>query len=117
MENKNKETNGYDMDKIKLAQQILYVEGDPCALTNECKRIVHRVISDIKANTIYLKRGYFGNKKYSGYYQSSDHPYSAGPNHGYIVDSVGLRKPFREKDLTDEEKEACIYYMTNYEKL
>ena len=61
-----------------------------------------------------MKKQYFGNKRYSGYYQESSHSYGMGPSHGSIVDEVGLKQDARKRDLTDEEKDACIYYLKNY---
>ena len=107
--------SGLDVVQIQLAESVLSVSGDPYGQTDQRNTpLADRAISDIANNTKYMREGYFGNKTYSGYYQESSHPYGMGPSHGGIVDSVGLKKEATKRDLTDDEKDACIYYLKNY---
>jgi hypothetical protein len=43
-----------------------------------------------------------------------------GPRHGHIIFSIGLKRDVRNRDpqlLTDEEREACVYLLTNLEQV
>lgn len=75
-----------------------------------------RVKDDIYEDTTckHLRKEYFGQKRYEGYHQRSDHPYGFGPTNGSIVEEVGLRN--REKELSDEEVEAAVYFMTVWQR-
>tara|TARA_R100000781_G_scaffold109216_1_gene74087 strand:+ start:3102 stop:3593 length:492 start_codon:yes stop_codon:yes gene_type:complete len=101
-----------DLNKLQLAESVLIVSGNPVG-----KNIHHRAISRMANNPDSLKREFIGNKRYEGYYQECDCEYGYGPRHGSIVDRIGLNNSARNRDLTEEEKDACIYYLTNIEKI
>lgn len=101
-----------DLNKIQLAESVLIVSGNPVG-----KNINRRAISKIANDPDYLKRYFIGNKRYEGFYQECDWEYGYGPRHGSIVDKIGLTNDARKRDLTEEEKDACIYYLTNIEKI
>ena len=113
--------NGLDLDKIQIAETVIYVSGNPYGQTSgDARTIAECAIIDIANDCIKLRAEYFGNKRYSGYYQRSDHEYGMGPKHGSIVDEIELTREFRkglagDAKLTDEQKDACIYYLKNYE--
>lgn len=77
--------------------------------------IAEAAIIDIANGCKYLKSRYFGNKRYSGFYQRCDSKYGSGPRHGSTVDRIGLKNPSTE--LTDDEKDACIYYLKVWKHL
>lgn len=111
-----------DLEKIQLAETVLYVHGNPYGRTSDVNQFNHATIAeqaiiDIASGCQHLKRQFFGNKRYEGYYQGTDCEYGMGPKHGSIVDEIGLKQSARTKDLTDEEKDACIYYLRNYQKI
>ena len=112
----NTAESGFDVVKIQLAENVIYVHGNPYGNADggPGKKIAERAIIDIANNTDSMRKQYYGNKTYSGYYQESSHSYGMGPSHGSIVDEVGLKQDARKRDLTDEEKDACIYYLKNY---
>ena len=111
----NTAENGFDVVKIQLAESVLSVCGNPYGNADGgVKKLAERAIIDIANNTQFMRKQYFGNKRYSGYYQESSHSYGMGPSHGSIVDEVGLKQDARKRDLTDEEKDASIYYLKNY---
>jgi hypothetical protein len=111
----NTAENGFDVIKIQLAESVLAIGGNPYGNTDGGgKKLAERAIIDIANNTQFMRKQYFGNKRYSGYYQESSHSYGMGPSHGSIVDEVGLKQDARKRDLTDEEKDASIYYLKNY---
>lgn len=108
--------SGFDVIKIQIAESVLSVSGNPYGNADggQGKKIAERAIIDIAKNTPFMRNSYFGNKRYSGYYQESSHSYGMGPSHGSVVDEVGLKQDARKRDLTDDEKDACIYYLKNY---
>lgn len=111
-----------DLEKIQLAETVVYVHGNPYGRTSDVNQfnyatIAEQAIIDLANGCRHLKRQFFGNKRYEGYYQGTDCEYGMGPRHGSIVDQIGLKQSARTRDLTDEEKDACIYYLRNYEKI
>lgn len=109
--------NDLNIDYIQIAESVMYVDGNPYALTDDRGFIADAAISDIATGCKKLKTEYFGNKVYSGYYQRCDCSYGYGPSHGGIRDSIGLKDGARKRELTSEEKDACIYYLKNYAKI
>lgn len=114
--------NGINIDYVQLAESVMYVNGNPYGATDEVKRsgyatIASNAICDIASGCKHLKKQFYGNKEYSGYYQRTDCEYGMGPRHGSIVDEIGLKGQSTQRDLTDDEKDACIYYLKNYAKI
>lgn len=108
--------NDHDINKIQVAESVINCRGDITAWVDGAS-LVDRAIADIALGCKNLRERYFGNKRYDGYYQNSNHTYHMGPSHGYIVDEIGLKQEFRHGNLTDEEKDACLYYLINYNKI
>lgn len=96
---------GVDTAKFEVASSVLYVshfDQKICRLSAAKK--------DIANGFKWLKRGYYGAKHYDRWsYQDSDHDYRYGPSHGRIVSEIGLKPDARERDITPEETEACLY--------
>jgi hypothetical protein len=106
-----------DLNKVFIAKNILKCIGDIYGKADAgfgSLVIAELAIIDIANGCKHLKKQYFGNKRYSGYYQRSNHEYGYGPAHGGIVDEIALASDARERDLTEDEKDACIYYLKNY---
>lgn len=112
----NVSVDGFDVEKIQMAESVLYIHGDPYGVTDGGKKdcIADAAIADIANGCRHLKKEFFGNKTYSGYYQRCDCNYGYGPSHGGIRDEIGLKDSARKRELTDDEKDACIYYVKNY---
>lgn len=113
-------SSGLDLEKIELGKKVLYVYGNPYERCQDTKfdgsnTLAKLAIADILDGCKHLRKEYFGQKRYEGYHQRSDHPYYCGPSHGSIVEEVGLRN--REKELSDEEVEAAVYYLTVWQQL
>lgn len=102
-----------DYDKISMARTILTHRGD---ILSKCEGriLAEAAIIDIANGCPNLKKQYFGNKTYSGYYQNSDHTYGYGPAHGSICEEIGLNAQYRKSQISAEQAEACIYYLRNY---
>lgn len=109
--------NDLNIDYIQIAESVMYVHGNPYGLTDDRGFIADAAISDIANGCKKLKKEYFGNKVYSGYYQRCDCEYGYGPSHGGIRDEIGLKSDVRKRELTSDEKDACIYYLKNYTKI
>ena len=109
--------NGFDLDKIKLGRKVVSIKGNPYGDTgcSKEKTIAEEAIKDILDGCKHLKTEYFGNKRYEGYYQRSDHAYYFGPTYGTIVDSIRLN--IRERILSPEEEDAAVYYIRVYNKI
>ena len=96
-----------DLDRIKIAESILYVKGLKDEFDERCTL---RAIKDIASGGNGIKEYYHGVKDYAHFiHQGSSHKYGYGPKHGTIVYSIGLRKPGYE--MTDAETEDCLYYL------
>lgn len=95
---------------VQIAESILDILGDITALDiNE--------IAALKIAKGGLRRGYVGNKQYQSFHQRADNDYGYGPKHGSIVERIGLKPEYRVVELSDKEKDACIYYLLNYSKI
>jgi len=101
---------GLHLDYVKLAESVIRIEGQ---MQSDNCFIIPDALKELSVNRgKAFKTGYFGVKIYSGFGpQRSDHPYGYGPNYGDIVFSIGLQKDVLDRDLTDDELGACIYYL------
>lgn len=105
-----------DIEKIQMAEKILSCFGNP---HHNCEG---EILTDLAALDIakghpHLKSMFFGNKSYESFYQRCDCQYGYGPKHGSIVDRVEMSNESRNRELCDDEIEACIYYLKNYAKI
>lgn len=109
--------NGFDLEKVELGRTIVTIKGNPYGDTgcSKEKTIAEEAIRDILDGCKRLKTEYFGNKRYEGFYQRSNHPYGFGPTYGTIVDRIELN--IRKRDLTPEEVEAAVYYIRVYNRI
>jgi hypothetical protein len=109
-------TAGLDSDKIQLAETVIYAQGnyghgDDFAAVKEA-------ISDIANGCKNLRVEYFGTKNYAHWFhQGTQHGYGYGPSHGSVVFSIGLLPEARRRDLTPDEADAAIYYLSNIGKV
>lgn len=114
---------GLDSDKIVLAETILRVSdyssgGDE---RNSARQDAIKWFAgtlDSRNGYADLRNVYFGTKNYDRWVgQRADHSYGMGPRHGSTCFSIGLLERARRRDLTDEEREAAIYYLVNLEAI
>lgn len=114
-----------DQAKIATAETVLSISGlysDGGTDRASCVADAIKQIATGAALGPYkdLWREYFGTKRYDGWYgQRSDHLYGYGPRHGSIIFRVGVRDGLRKKqaELSADEVEACVYYLTNLERI
>ncbi len=111
--------NGYDLDKIKKAESVMCVtkysgEGDQPS----CIQDMIKWLSGVKTGCNQdPPRVYYGTKNYDGWSsQRCDCEWGYGPRHGSINFRVGLNRNLN-RELTDEEKCACIYYLENVKQI
>lgn len=105
-----------DITKVQLAETIIAVnkytgEGEQ----NSCVADAIRQFSSgqpLKYNDLW--KTYFGTKNYDQWSsQRSDHEYGYGPRHGSTNFSISVRTKKKQNELTPDEVEAVIYYLTN----
>ena len=107
-----------DVEKVQIAESVLLINGDPYGrIDGNHITIAELAIIDIARDCEFMKTQYYGNKTYSGYYQRCNCRYGYGPNHGGTKDKIGLKDAYRKEELTDEQKDACIYYIKNYKEI
>ena len=119
-------TEGLDADKIDLAKTIVSIRGSYARGGDDRHSVVRDAMRQlatgepVRAHYGDLWRVYFGTKSYDRWHgQRSDHPYGYGPKHGGIIFAVEVTRTARERgqaDLTPDEIEAAIYYLTNLER-
>jgi hypothetical protein len=112
-----------DTLKVQLAETILYAtkytgEGDqPSCVSDAIKQFstgkpIREEYSDLWVTT-------FSTKNYDRWSsQRCDCSYYSCPRHGWINFEIGLKREFRDSkrthsDLTPDEIEAVVYYLTN----
>jgi hypothetical protein len=103
---------------VQIAESVIYIKGNPYGKADSsfnAPTIAELAITDIANDCPHLKTKFFGNKSYGSFYQRTNCEYGYGPRHGCIVDEIGLINP--DNPLSEEEKDACIYYIQNYQKI
>lgn len=119
-------TDGIDLAKVSLAKTIVfaskYADGGKERASCVADAIKQFATGAAEGDYKDLWRYYFGTKSYDGWHgQREDHAYGYGPRHGSTIFRIGVNDGVRENrkqsDLTDEEVEAVIYYLTNLERI
>lgn len=110
-----------NLEWIKNAESIITIRGQigitkdgKVGLGNDLEAVEDAIKWFAGSGGIYLDLNcqYSGCKNYDGYiHQRENHNYGFGPRHGNIVFAIELKPEFRKKDLTDEQKSNCIYYL------
>lgn len=112
-----------DLEKISIATKCLYLTGKYTAAGEQrscLDDMTKWIVTGVKTKYHDPISGYFGCKDYSEWSsQREDHSYGIGPRHGSTVFGIGLQKEYRTKhsDLTEEQKEAILYYIYNIEEI
>lgn len=118
---------GLDLSLIQQAEQVIYVRGDADKVvpndegrySNSRKQGIEDVIAWLIADentvtSVELQKRTMSVKNYACFGdQRCDSEYGMGPRHGTIVFEIGLRPEARGRALTDDERNACIYYLRN----
>jgi hypothetical protein len=113
--------NSLDYQKVQIAEGIINVGkytgagSQKSCVTDAIKQFATgKPIS----NYVDLWRVFFGTKNYECYSsQRSDHEYGYGPRHGSTNFFVGIVTDKKQSELTQEEIEAVVYYLTNLENI
>lgn len=120
-------SDGLDLSQIEIAEACMYFRGNPGEVRhgfhNDQSRTAVRpqaiadAIKAIAESDDPLSKQYIGVKNYDGFGdQREDHSYGMGPRHGSIVFEIGRKNPACGK-MIDEERNACIYYLMNWQKI
>lgn len=103
--------NNFDLNKVSIAERILEFDR---GFKRMNAVVIRSAINDIVNDFIVMRSGYFGVKDYAGFAnQPIQCQYGYGPSHGYVVFSIGMKRPVRQEVISDEEKDACIYYLNH----
>lgn len=116
---------GIDLTQVAAAEVVVYVRGAYVEAGSDRATVVRDAIAEIATGE---KQGYrglwfeaFGTKSYAQWHgQRCDNEYGYGPKHGSVIFQVGLRDSVRAREpqaLTDAERNACVYYLTNLEQI
>lgn len=120
--------SGIDLDKVNLAKTIVFVRGTYARGGDDRASVIADAIKQfatgVPPRAVYgdLWSVAFGTKSYDRWYgQRTDCEYGCGPGHGSIIFQVGIldqvRKSRTHADLTPDEIEAVIYFLTNLERV
>ncbi|MEN0087609.1 MAG: hypothetical protein AAF737_04140 [Pseudomonadota bacterium] len=105
---------GLDRPKIDEALSVLEIRGTYDRAGNERASALSDAICDVADGCQKLRQSYLGTKSYDRWHgQRSDHPYGYGPTHGSTIFSIGLRREYRDADLSNAQIDACIYLLEN----
>lgn len=116
---------GFDLGQIAVAESVLFMRGSYANAGEDRASVVRDAIAEIatgeKAGYHSLWTSALGTKDYARWHgQRSDHEYGYGPEHGSVIFQIGLRKEVLKRDpqtLTATERNACVYYLTNLERI
>jgi hypothetical protein len=114
---------GLDLDKIAMAETVVFASdysygGDERDSARQDAIKWFAGTLDTRNGYADLRQVYFGTKNYDRWRgQRSDHSYGMGPRHGGTCFRIELMDAARKRDLTDEEKEAAIYYLLHLEAI
>lgn len=112
---------GLDSSIILHAEHVIYVRGLYKDAGEDRARCLEEAIQRILSGGGPMFQEYSGTKSYDRWHgQHSNHPYGMGPRHGYIIFQIGLISPIRQREtkaLTEDEINACVYYLRNLEKI
>lgn len=107
-----------DLAKIDAARKILYVRGCYTEGGDDRGGVVADAIQDLLNGKPRLRTTLLATKSFDRWHgQRSDHAYGYGPRHGTIVFGIGLWQQARDRDLTPDEIEAAIYFLTRLEAI
>lgn len=109
-----------DSGLILHAEHIIYA-GNFKKAGDDRFKCLEEAIQRILAGGGAMFHEYSGTKSYDRWNgQHSNHSYGMGPRHGSIIFQIGFTRPVRsreEKKLTEEEINACVYYLRNLERI
>jgi len=120
--------SGIDLEKIALARTILFVRGTYAKGGDDRASVkadaIRQLATGEPVRQVYgdLWRVAFGTKSYDRWHgQRCDCEYWCGPRHGSLIFQIGILDSVRESraqgDLTADEIEAAIYFITNIERI
>jgi len=121
-------SDGLDLGQIKIAEACMVFVGNPGEVRNGSysdqnratvrQEAIADAIKAIASSEDPLSNEYIGVKNYAHFGdQREDHSYGMGPRHGNIVFKIGRSTRNAEPTLTEEQRNACIYYLMNWQKI
>lgn len=124
--NRNVVSDGLDLGLVQTAESCMHFEGNPGEVrlgshgsqytATARQNAIADAIKIIAESNDPLKSQYIGIKNYGGFGdQRCDCEYGMCPRHGSIVFRIGRKNT--EENLTEEQRNACIYYLMNWGKI
>jgi hypothetical protein len=111
--------NGLDMSRIDSAKKFIAIRGwlskghKTKFYSDSREAAVENAKTDLIAGCKRMRSEYFGVKNYDGFGdQGHNASYGMGPRHGSIVFSIGLTSEGRTTELTVDNIEDCLYYLS-----
>lgn len=109
-------------DDVKIAQNILFIRGNPDSYNSETiiDDFIQWLATGVSKTGYTPQTTHFSIKDYDRWSgQLSYHDYGYGPKHGYITFSIGLQPSYRKSwdKFTSDEKNACIFYLKNLKNI
>ena len=115
---------GLDLAQISLAETVVfatdYAKGGDDRASARADAIKYFVSGAPLSPNGYgnLRWEFFGTKSYDCWHgQRTDCEYGFGPSHGSIIFLIGMVEAVRKRELTAEECEAAVYYLTNLRRI
>lgn len=114
--------DGIDPEKVALARTILFVRGEYDRAGDDRVSVISDAIKHFATGDGDMWRIAFGTKSYDRWHgQRTDCEYGYGPGHGSIIFQIGVlddvRKSRKQDELTTDEVEAVIYFLTNLPRI
>lgn len=107
-----------DESRIDHAEHVMYVRGSYADAGGERAAAMSNAKAAILHGGGSLKTEYQGTKSYDRWHgQWIACGYGYGPRHGTVIFCIGLTDEARKRDLTEDEIEACLYYLNNLERI
>jgi hypothetical protein len=105
---------GLDETKIALALNVIEVEGK-YEREGGC---IDKAIACLATGSDYMKKVAIAVKDYAQFSgQGCDCEYGYGPKHGWHVFTVGLTRDARKRELTEDERDAAVYYLVHLQQI
>ena len=107
-----------DEAKVLLGEHVLAVSGSYADAGEGRGAAMSNAKAAILQGGGALKTEYQGTKSYDRWHgQWISCSYNMGPRHGGVIFRIGLTNEARQRDLTEEEIEAALYYLNNLERI
>ena len=102
--------SGIDFEEVSKAKEILYVSyniDDVAEIPFLAKKVIKKFIEDPS----FFKSNYMYTKIYAELERGLVCKYLYSTTWGNVLCEIGLKRAYRNKNLTEDQKDAVIYYL------